>query len=211
MLRLLAEQAAALVPAADGVVVAVRRRDGRRELEATADAARAVDALQLGLREGPLLDCTGAGRASLSPDLARDARWPRLAASLGTSEVRSAVCVPLCVDGLPLGTLSAYADADEAFDERAGRLLGRLASAAAPVLADVLALDAVRGPALHLRLEAADRGVVDQAVAVLREEEGVGPEEALAVLQLLGRTEHPDLGAAARAVVGVRTGGAGPT
>lgn len=207
VLRHLAEEAAAPLPATAGVVVALRRPDGRRERVATAEPGLAVDDLQLGLREGPVLDCTAERRASSSTDLTTDGRWPRLAGATGVLEggVRSALCVPLVVDGVPLGTLSAYATAEQAFDDQTRRRVVRRAAAAGPTLADVLVLDQARRLTVQLHLGGRDRHAVEEAIGVLMEENGVGREEALAVLQLLGRTEHEDLGAVARAVVAART------
>ena len=206
VLRHLAEEASSGLPEGAGVVVAARRPDGRRELVASTGAARAVDALQLGLREGPLLDCTVERHQVASPDLTGDERWPRLAGSAGAVDggMRSALCVPLVVDGVPLGTLSAYAPVEQAFDERAGRRLVRLAAAAGPPVADVLVLDQARRLTFQLHLQGSDRGAVDEAIGVLMEENGVGTEEALAVLQMLGRTEHEDLAVVARAIVAGR-------
>jgi hypothetical protein len=203
VLRHLAEQAAEGLPATDGVLVAVRRHDGSREVVATSELAATADELQLGLREGPVLDALADGNVVGSADLTGEDRWPRLAHAVEASGVRSALCVPLGEDRA-LGTLSLYAGAPDAFDHAARRVAARLGRSAGAAVADVLVRDRARRLSLQLQLEAADRAAVDEAVAVLMEEDGVGTDEALAVLQLLSQTEHADLVAVARAVVAAR-------
>jgi GAF domain-containing protein len=204
VLRHVADQAVSQLPTADGVLVAVRRDDDNREVVATSDLAATTDELQLGLREGPVLDALASRSVVCSGDLTQEGRWPRLAGSIGTSGVRSAVCVPLGGPDVTLGTLSLYAGAVDAFDQGARRHAARLARSAAPTVADVLVLDRARRLTLQLHLDGSDRSAVDEAIAVLMEENGVGADEALAVLQMLGRTEQEDLVAVARAIVAAR-------
>jgi transcriptional regulator with GAF, ATPase, and Fis domain len=204
VLRHVADEAADRVPAADGVLVAARRHDDSREVVATTDVAAAVDELQLGLREGPVLDATDSRSVLVSPDLTWDDRWPRLAGSIGTDGVHSALCVALCADDVLVGTLSFYTREPDAFDERSREVAVRLATSAGPTIGDVLILDRVRRLTLRLHLEGADRSAVDEAITVLMEENGVGTDEALAVLQMLGRTEQEDLVTVARAIVAAR-------
>jgi len=206
VLRHLTDQTAEQLPAADAVLVTVRRRDGRREVVATDERGQAAHELQLGLREGPALDALTAGQVVVSGDLGTDPRWPRLAGAIGTLEVRSALCVPLLLDGTPAGTLTAYAGDVDAFDDRATHQASCLAGPAGGAVRDALILEQSRRLAVDLHLQGRDRRAVEEAVAVLVAE-GAGPEEALAVLQMLGRTDEADLAAAARAVLAARTSG----
>lgn len=207
VLRHLAERSAAELPEADGVLVAVRRPEGGREVAGTDAVAQETDELQLGLREGPVLDALAEGVAVHSDDLTDDRRWPRLAVSLGTSDVRTVLCQPIVIDGTVLGTLSVYAVSAEAFDEEVIATTARLARSAALAVRTALVLERIRSLTVQLHLQGADRELVDEAVAVLVEEDGVSREEALAVLQMLRHTEHQDLTEVARAVVRDRVSG----
>jgi len=206
VLRHLGDQAADELVAADAVLMTVNRRSGGREVVATAELALATDELQRGLREGPVLDAVAAGQPVGSDDLSVDRRWPRLAGALGTLEVRSALCLPVELDGGDAATLSLYAQDIAAFDERTHQVAGRLAARAATAVGDALVLERTRRLMVELHLQGVDRRVVEDAVTVLMEENGVGAEEALAVLQMLGRTEDEDVATVARAVVAARTG-----
>lgn len=211
VLEHVAERALALVPAADGVVVAVRRPSGAVEVAATEADARGVDALQRGLREGPVLDAVTAGLPVGTGDLSGDGRWPRLASSVGTLDVRSALSLALAVDGTVLGTVTAYARRRDSFpadeDEHAAAvLLARFAAEVGDEVEAALGLERARALTVQGELAEADRPAVDRALDLLADEHGVGSEEALAVLALLGRTEEQDLPTAAHAVLGSATG-----
>jgi GAF domain-containing protein len=201
VLRHLAERSEGELHGPDGVVVAVRRPEGGREVVATDPAAQQADQLQLGLREGPVLDALAEGRAVESDDLTDDSRWPRLAGALGTSGVRSVVCQPITIEGAVLGTLSVYAGRAGAFDQDTAEVVAGLAASAALGVRTALVLERVRSLTVQLHLQGTDRELVDEAVAVLVEENAVSSEEALAVLQMLRHTEHQDLTDVARAVV----------
>ena len=211
----LAEGAAALVPRADGVVVAVDRPGGGRERCATGTETARVERLQHDLAEGPSLDARRTGRVLLSSDLVAEPRWPRLAARVGPAGLRSALCVPLSADGVVLGHVGAYAAASGAFGDRDRHLVLRWSGAAAQACAQALRADDAR-EALRTGLAMADRFEVDRAVALLVAEQEVGADEALSVLQLMAATEGHDLVVVARAVVagesgeGTATGGPRP-
>src|SRR3954471_14062809 len=174
VLRHLAEEAADRLPSADAVLAVVRRADDSREAVHTDELAVAVDELQRGLREGPVLDAVAHRDVVVSGDLSQETRWPALARSVGTSPVRSALCVPLLVDGVAVGALSVYARAVDAFDDAARQRGVRLAASAGPTIGDVLVLDRARRLTLQLHLGGADRAAVDEAITVLMEENGVG-------------------------------------
>lgn len=216
VLRHLVDRAEEELAAADAVLATVRRRGGGREVVASDELARGSHELQLGLREGPVLDAVAEGQPVVSGDLPADPRWPRLGGALGTLGVRSALCVPLRLADGAAGTLCAYAAAPGVFDDRARRTAARLADPAGRAVDHALVLEQTRRLVVELHLPGTDRRAVEEAVAVLMEENGVGAEEALAVLQMLGRTEDEDVASVARAVVAARTGirsagGAGPT
>ena len=209
VLEHLVGRAGDLVPQADGVVLVVARPDGGREQAVVGPGADAVERLQRDLAEGPAPDAVTSGRVLLSADLAAEPRWPGLAARVGATGVRSALCVPLGVPGEVLGHVGVYAAGPAAFGDRERHLAARWAATAARACAEALGADEERR-AGRARLAGDDRAALDRAVAVLADGQGVGPEEALAVLALMARTEQRDLAAVARAVVDAPADDAGP-
>ncbi|WP_375426215.1 GAF domain-containing protein [uncultured Friedmanniella sp.] len=197
----LAEQAVAALPVADGACVAFGTSVGRRVRAATADVAAELQDLQEDLGEGPGIEAAARRRPVLSGDLEADPRWPRLTASLGDTLVRSVLVLPLLGPSGVLGTLTLYASAASAFDDRSAQLGVRLAASAARTVRHALVLERARRLTTHRHLRRRDQATVDRAILVLMQENGVGSEEAYGVLQLLGRTEQEDLVAVARAIV----------
>lgn len=194
-----AESAAAALPMADGACVAVRGSGGRTVCAST--AAAELQELQDDLGEGPCVDAAAGRRPVLTGDLPADPRWPALAASLRQSAVHSVLAFPLLGPADVLGTLSLCAAARSAFDDRSRQVGVRLATSAARTVGHALVLERTRRLTAERHLGVRDRAAVDRAIAVLMEENGVGADEAYGVLQLLGRTEHEDLVAVARAIV----------
>lgn len=200
------ERAAHALPVADGVCVAVEGLDGRRRRVATADVVAELDDLQEDLREGPCVEAVARRRPVVSADLLSDPSWPSLAASLGEGTVHSVLVVPLLAPYGVIGTLAMYAFVRSAFDDRSRQLGVRLAASAAQTVRHALVLERVRRLTFQWHLGSPDRVPIRRAIAVLMEENGVGRDEAYAVLQLLGRTEHDDLVAVARAIVAAEEG-----
>lgn len=196
----LADRVTELLPAVDGACVALAA-GARRERVATARFAAAVEELEESLGEGPHLDAVARQRSVRSGELAQEARWPRLAAASRTQPVRSVLVLPLRTPAGPVGTLSAYAFAPDAFDDRTRQLGVRLATTAARTVRDALVLDRARRLTSDRYLSTAGRAAVDAAIEVLMRENGVAAEQAYGVLQLLGRTERDDLVTVARAIV----------
>ncbi|SDS26914.1 ANTAR domain-containing protein [Friedmanniella luteola] len=204
-LQHLAGLAATLAPQADGIALVVLRPDGGDERALTGCAAT-PERLQAELAEGPALDATRGGAVVGSADLAADDRWPGLAARVAAAGPRSALCVPLVRHGGVLGHVGAYADAADAFGDRERHLAARWAGAAAEACSEALLAEQERRTRL-LELDGDERAAVDRAVAALAAQDGVGPDEALAVLEMLARTEQEDLVAVARAVATDVAGG----
>ena len=167
---------------------------------ATGWGAGAVERLQRDLAEGPALEARRTGRVQVSADLAVEARWRRLSAAVGQTGMRSALCVPLAASGVVLGHVGAYAAVPDAFGDRERHLAVRWSGAAVRECAEALRADEDRR-ALRLHLDPEQRAEVDRAFAVLAADQGVGTDEALAVLVLMARAEQQDLVAVCRAVV----------
>ncbi len=201
-----AERAAHALPVADGACVAVEGLDGHRQRVVTADRVAELDDLQKNLSEGPCVEAAARRRPVISADLPADPSWPGLTAALPEGALRSVLVVPLLGPSGVLGTLALYAFARSAFDDRSRQLGVRLAASAARTIRRALLLERVRRLTSQWHLASADRAPIGRAISVLMEEYEVGPDQAYAVLQLLGRTEHDDLVTVARAIVAAEEG-----
>ncbi|MGY1672283.1 ANTAR domain-containing protein [Geodermatophilus sp. SYSU D00710] len=169
--RAVLEDVAALLPAGASASLTLLGT-GRRPLppEGDAGSAAALDAVQIGSGQGPLLTAL-AGTAAGSGDLGRDLRWPALAAPAGAAGVRTATCLPLDTGTEVLGALSVYATGPVA--DRA--VLVPVAGQAA------LALSAVRRTA-NLAVALESRDLIGQAKGVLMERHRITADIAFGIL-----------------------------
>jgi GAF domain-containing protein len=79
-----------------------------RYVGATDEAARALERAQAEIGAGPCVESFVSCRATVTADLADDARWPELAERLVPLGVRAVLGVPSRLGGLPVGTLNVY-------------------------------------------------------------------------------------------------------
>ena len=86
-------------------------------LLATDEALRELEAAQARAGEGPCIECVVMGRAVRTGDLRDDARWPRLAAGMSTSDARAVLGVPTRIAGAPVGSLNVFRSEPYAWDD----------------------------------------------------------------------------------------------
>ncbi|GAA2086362.1 GAF domain-containing protein [Streptomyces albiaxialis] len=171
----------------DGVGISAMSTPALRHILHTTDRiSDELEELQLTLGEGPCVDALNSGRPVLSDDLADQelhARWPAFAPAAHATGARALFALPLGTGRGAPGVLDMYA-------ARPGTLEG-------DVLADALAFADTAATLLVLAspsvgfVQQPDPGAmehalgydqyraeIDQAVGMLTEQMGVGPEEA---------------------------------
>lgn len=95
----------------------LRRNRPPTTVAATDEVPERVDALQHRLGEGPCLDPAEDAVVTLSPDVARDERWPTFGpACRAETQVRSVLSTRLLLGGTDSAALNLYS-ATEAFDD----------------------------------------------------------------------------------------------
>ncbi len=157
---------------------------------ATDDALRELETAQAQAGEGPCIECVVMGRAVRTGDLREDARWPRLATRLATSDVRAVLGVPTRIGGAPVGSLNVYRSEPYAWDE------GDVAAVEAynRILEGVLmaAVAARRNERIVEQLQGAlDRRVpIERSVGMLMGRHGLDAVAAFAALRGAARTER---------------------
>jgi GAF domain-containing protein len=100
--------AAAIFAAAGAGVMLFNDDATLRLVGATNDAARALEHVQQEMREGPGLDTCRTGQMVVVVDLARDPRWPRLAAAVVPQGVASVLSAPIWVRDQAVGNLNLF-------------------------------------------------------------------------------------------------------
>lgn len=189
------------VPGAeDASISVVVGRHRVRSQASTSELARAVDALQEEVGEGPCLDATFARHTVRLSDLEGDDRWPAFCERARAAGVGSMLSFQLFVEGDDLGALNLYSRRRCAFDDRSEDVGLLLATHAAVAFAG-----AQREAAMRRALET--RSVVGRAQGVLMERHGATAEEAFDLLVRASQCSGVKLHAVAERLVraGLRT------
>ncbi|WP_343908988.1 ANTAR domain-containing protein [Nocardioides aquiterrae] len=153
----------------------------------SSQVAQRWDGLQLATGEGPSVTAHGTGLTVSSPDVGKDARWPRLARHVEPGAV-AAVAVPvpsadrtvgvLAVYGVP-GQPSAPAELVELFAVTVGGVLHEL-----DLVRELDRLEA------DMRRALASRAVIDQAKGIIMAAHGIDAEAAWEHLLALSSAQH---------------------
>ena len=160
-LRLVVTLARATVPGADGVSVSLRRHGVLATVAASDQTIADMDACQYATGEGPCVDASVNGR------------WFHADAILSS---------PLLAEDMPVGALNIYSRSEMAFAPDAQELASVFAIEASLILtrAGVAVTDEQLAQRLGESLRI--RRVIAQAEGVIMEREGIGADEAYAVL-----------------------------
>lgn len=157
-------------------------------------AALRADGLQRELSQGPAIEALGSGEPVVAQHLARDDRWPRWSAALtDTLGLVGALAVP--GEG-PTGRIvvSLYATRPDAWCSSSLTTAGALVQVAAMLAHDVAELS-------HLRRGLATRGMIGQALGIVRERYGLDAEEAFGYLRRLSQDGNRKLSVLAADIV----------
>ncbi|GGG67386.1 transcriptional regulator [Kocuria dechangensis] len=166
----LVEVAQQLIPLAAGAGISLVDEDGVCTTVAATDPVVAeADALQYELGEGPCLRAWDTVSIQYVPDTTTDLRWPTWSQTVAAAGIRSALSVPLVVQGQEIGALQVYATEPHAFTGHEEHLLSLLAGPAAALLGAARTRRQTRRLDDTLQEAVADRDRIERAVGVLME------------------------------------------
>jgi GAF domain-containing protein len=141
-----------------------------------------IDSLQHQTGEGPCLDAIAHGVMMYGDDLKTDERWPNFGPQAAEQGVRSALALPLTMNG-PNGAVNLYATFPAAFgvvDRAKGVILASLASAA---LAAAHSIEDEERRIENLHSALSSREIIGQAQGILMERERIAADQAFDVLR----------------------------
>jgi GAF domain-containing protein len=176
---------------------------------ATDTVAASLDEVQHLHGDGPALLALRTGLQVEYPPPAEDHRWTEFARCAETFDVRSAVCLPLIVEGDPIGVLSLYSSGSGARAETEVQRAQLIAAEAAAGLSMVLRRSRFV-PDDQLFRALATRRLIDQALGILMHADQVSSRAALETLLDLAHTSNRSLGAVATEVIESTAGERGP-
>jgi hypothetical protein len=168
----LAAFGASAVPGAVRCSVTLIGEGGPATITGHGPAGQQLDEVQYAVGGGPGLDAARTRTLVTSPDLARDERWPPLAAVAAESGARSVVAVPIDVQRVSVGALSLYAGRPGAIAPSTMVTAMAVANQAEVLLGELRRRDA--------QIEGA---TVDRAAGVIIAQRNCGVQEAYAFLQ----------------------------
>jgi GAF domain-containing protein len=201
-----ADFAAQAIPGVDGAGVAlIDAQEGLPSVQtwaATAVLVREIDTIQYDeLNEGPCISCMQSRRPIVSGSLGSDSRLPHFGGRVARMRVHSALSLPLIVGDQVIGAINAYARNRDAFGEHAVQLGAQFAGPAAVSVYNAQLLAKAQERTARLQRALNSRGVIDQAIGIIRSRSGVGTEVAFDRLVRMSQTENIKLHVVAERMV----------
>ena len=182
------------LPDTDYASITILHADGRLETVAPTDELlRGVDAAQYDLREGPCYEAAEDSVHVVSPDLARDERFPRYAVSAVAAGLRAQAGIRLFDAPKSRGALNLYAEKVGAFSDLGA--LGELFQHQA-----AMAIDYAR-EIQNLREAVRTRAMIGTAVGIVMERYHLTDERAFAFLTRLSQDGNVKLREIARRLI----------
>lgn len=133
------------------------------------------------LREGPSREALSTGRPVTIPDVMRESRWSRYAATAVRHGVRSVLVVPIAVEGAVV-IIGLYGVRPGVFSS-GGTLMALLREQVTVALANIWEFDDVLTGAAQMQEALAGRSVIDQAKGIIMSKSGCSAEEAFEELR----------------------------
>jgi transcriptional regulator with GAF, ATPase, and Fis domain len=197
----IAEFSASAVASSGRVAVSVVQ-EGRRVALATSDAdVHRAEHLQYELGEGPTLTAISERRVAVSGSLGGDESWPRFGSAAARSGFHSVLVAPMVLAESTVGALSVYAEQKNAFDDRSVERAQRYAVPAAAVIHNLHLLHQSQAQVAQLGEALKTRGIIDQAIGILRSRNGCTADEAFSRLRRISNTDRVKLVDVAASVV----------
>ena len=179
-----ARYAAGAVPHARSVGITVGATRFLRMLGATSDdLAKALDAVQYDIDDGPCLTCLRTAEVVVVDDIAADPRWPAFARRGRQAGAGSSLSVPLMIDSYAVGALNLYSREAHGLAAEDQARAQQFADQAAGAVALARRLEEREQLANHLEKALSSRSVIDQALGIIIARTGHDAEQAFALLR----------------------------
>ena len=182
-----------------GVTVMRRKRP---EAVASSDvAARALDELQNGFKDGPCLTALRNGTTLLVPDLAEERRWAHYIKAAQENGVSSILAVPLNLAGEAEAVLNLYSGCSNGFTDEDISTAEAFANQAASSLRLVLRIAQLSEARNDLALAMQSRTVIDMAIGAIMAENRCSRDTAFQILTKASSSRNIKLRDVAAAVI----------
>jgi GAF domain-containing protein len=177
-----------------GAGVTLLGADGRPTTSASTESLiDDLDRLQYGLGEGPCLTAWASSTVVKANDLAAEQRWPLWSPQAVALGVRSVLSASLEAGDTSWGAIKVYAQAAQAYDERAEDLLRRLADQAAIFVSNVHTARSVQRIKQDVEATLRSRDVIATATGIVMSRKNLEYELAYRHLLSLARETRTPL------------------
>jgi len=185
----------------DGACIRFVEADRADVVAGTEKFATELERLQDELGEGPSLSAAAGAQPVMSGSLGGEPRWSRFGPRAGRVGLHSVLALPLRVEP-PLGAVTLYAKAKNAFTDPVAAQRAQLVTAAASaVIVNAQQLAAANRLAASAHWAMTEGAVVERAVGILMSRRGSGPDEALTALRDLSQRQNVKLAELATSIV----------
>jgi GAF domain-containing protein len=172
------------VPGAESVSTTLLRGEKPFTAAYSSDMALQADELQYAEGYGPCMDAGRGGVVLRVDDMRTEQRWPKYAARVRGTGVRSSLSVPLPYQGNAIGALNIYSSQPGAFTSPESLSAGRdVAEAIAVAVVNAAAHHRLSEQTRNLQLAMETRAVIEQAKGVLMAQRRVDAEAAFEILR----------------------------
>ncbi len=189
------------IPGADGAGLTLLEPDRPDLIVKSAEFVKEIDGIQYAIKEGPCISAADQAITMRSGSLGGDQRWPRFGPRASRLGVHSVLSLPLITPGGVVGAMNVYAFAKHAFDDRAETIGEIFAIPAAISVHNAHILAQTARATERLQTALISRGVIDQAIGILRSRGGGSAEQAFDRLRAISQSERTKLTAVATAIV----------
>ncbi len=184
----------------DGACIRFVEADRADVVAGTEKFATELERLQDELGEGPSLSAAAGAQPVMSGSLGGEPRWSRFGPRAGRAGLHSVLALPLRVEP-PLGAVTLYAKAKNAFTDPVAQRAQLVTAAASAVIANAQQLAAANRLAASAHWAMTEGAVVERAVGILMSRRGSGPDEALTALRDLSQRQNVKLAELATSMV----------
>lgn len=201
MLTEVAALAVQAIPGADGAGLTLLELERADLIVKSEPFVREIDDIQYSIGEGPCISAAATGQTKRSGRLSLDPRWPQFGPRASGLGVHSALSLPLVVTTGILGAMNVYAHRPNAFDSYSQRCGEKFAVSASLAVQNAQILDQTARLVEQLRAGLKGRGLIEQAVGVLRRRGVRTAQEAMDQLREMSTAQQIPLTSAAIAVL----------
>lgn len=186
---------------ADAVTVTLMDGETITTTFSTDPAASEVDEVQYANGTGPCVDAMRANTVVRTEKLSEEDRWPEYAGTAMDKGFTAVLAAPLSLAGISIGALNIYSRTLPAFEQEAESSAKGYATQASFAI-DYAKLYAEATVTIEQLEEALkSRAVIDQAIGVVIEREGISPKEAFEMLKTASQHANVKLREIARRLV----------